>query len=325
MSLKDDVLSELSETEYVSGEELAEKFGVSRNSVWKAVNQLRQQGNNIEAVTNKGYHLLTEPDLDEIDKDYILNNITGDWKEIITFKKTKSTNEEAKQIALSGEKGNRILIADKQLGGKGRKGRVFFSPDKKGLYMSILLTNPDIKVEDATLITSYTAVATAKAVEKLCGNEVKIKWVNDLYMNDKKICGILTEAGFDFESGTVDYVIIGIGINTLKSRLPKEIKDIATSIENETGVKIFRNNLVTEIVNGIVNMPEALKTKDFLNTYREKSNVIGRNITVYYGNRVYNAKAVDIDDNAALVVETGDGIETVNSGEVSIRLWKQRI
>ncbi len=316
MALKDDILSELTANGFVSGEYIAEKYFVSRNGVWKAVKKLRDEGYDIEAVTNKGYRLVSE--LNKISEGAIRSGLNSDWSFVI-LDEAVSTNNYAKELAVSGKKENTAVIAETQSGGRGRLGRVFYSPKGDGLYMS-LLVRPSMPVADATFITSYTAVAVAKAIEKLCGHEVNIKWVNDIYMNGKKVCGILTEAGFDFEGGTLDYAVIGIGINVLGGEFPDELKTIATSIEKESGEKISRNALAAEIMNNLSNIAEGITSKEYLKIYRQKSNVIGKPVHVTYGNETFDAEAVDIDDNAALVVKTKDGLRTLNSGEVSIKL-----
>lgn len=316
MALKDDILSELMISSFVSGEELAEKYYVSRNSVWKAVKQLRDEGFEIEAVTNRGYCL--KGDINKITAGAIKKGLKSEWSfEILP--ETDSTNNYAKELAISGKRNRTVVITEKQNGGKGRLGRPFYSPEGNGLYMSVLC-RPEINVDCAPLITSFTAVAVAKAIEKLSGQDVNIKWVNDVYMNGKKICGILTEAGFDFEGGTVDYAVIGIGINVLGTDFPEELINIATSIEKETGLKISRNDLAAEVLNNLENMSCEIKNKKYLDTYRKKSNVIGKRIKVTYGSQVFYAEALDINENAALIVKTEAGIKTLNSGEVSIKL-----
>ena len=316
MALKDDILSELMISSFVSGEELAEKYYVSRNSVWKAVKQLRDEGFEIEAVTNRGYCL--KGDINKITAGAIKKGLKSEWSfEILP--ETDSTNNYAKELAISGKRNRTVVITEKQNGGKGRLGRPFYSPEGNGLYMSVLC-RPEINVDCAPLITSFTAVAVAKAIEKLSGQDVNIKWVNDVYMNGKKICGILTEAGFDFEGGTEDYAVIGIGINVLGTDFPEELINIATSIEKETGLKISRNDLAAEVLNNLENMSCEIKNKKYLDTYRKKSNVIGKRIKVTYGSQVFYAEALDINENAALIVKTEDGIKTLNSGEVSIKL-----
>lgn len=317
MSLKEDILADLTENEFVSGEMMAEKYYVSRNSVWKAVKQLRDEGYNIEAITNKGYRL--KMITNNISSAAIKKNAQADWKYVI-LEEVDSTNNYAKELVLNGERKNTVVISESQTGGRGRIGRPFYSPKGNGLYMSILIY-PKLNVEYAPLITSFTAVAVAKAIEKLTdGSSLNIKWVNDIYMNGKKICGILTEAGFDFEGGAIDYAVIGIGINVLGVDFPNEISNVATSIEKETGEKLSRNELAAEILNNLKNLQEAIKDKTYLDYYREKSNVIGKNVLVIYGDEKFNAKAILIDDNAALIVETEKGIKTLNSGEVSIKI-----
>lgn len=316
MALKDDILSELMVNRFISGEELAEKYYVSRNSVWKAVKQLRDEGYEIEAVTNKGYCL--KGDINKINAGSIRKKLKSEWSfEILP--ETDSTNNYAKELAITGKRNKTVVITEKQSGGKGRLGRPFYSPEGNGLYMSVLF-RPEINVDSATLITSFTAVAVAEAVEKLSGQDVNIKWVNDVYMNGKKICGILTEAGFDFEGGTVDYAVIGIGINVLGTDFPDELINIATSIEKETGLKISRNDLAAEVLNNLENMSNGIKDKKYLDIYRKKSNVIGKRIKVTYGSQVFYAEALDINENAALIVKTDNGIKILNSGEVSIKL-----
>lgn len=316
MPLKDDILYELSLNEFVSGEKLAEKYYVSRNSIWKAIRKLREEGYEIEAVTNKGYKLCVA--VDKISEIAIKPNLNNSWNFII-LDKVDSTNTYANKLIISGIKENSVVIAEEQIGGKGRFNRNFYSPKGNGLYMSILF-KPKIKIENSPLITSYIAVAVSKAIEKLCTKDVNIKWVNDIYMNGKKICGILTEAGFDFDCGTLDYAIIGIGINVFGNDFPEDIKNIASSIEKESGLRISRNELIVEILNNISDIESDIESRKYLDIYRKKSNVIGKNINVYYGKEEFEALAVEIDNNAALVVKTNNGIKVLNSGEVSIKL-----
>lgn len=317
MSLKESILAELIENEFISGESMAEKYYVSRNSIWKAVKLLRDEGYGIEAVTNKGYCLKNMTN--NISSAMIKKQTKVEWDYVI-LNEVDSTNNYAKKLVVNGERKNTVIIAESQTLGRGRIGRPFYSPKGAGLYMSILIY-PSLNVGYAPLITSFTAVAVTKAIEKLTGcGMFKIKWVNDIYMNNKKLCGILTEAGFDFEGGAIDYAVIGIGINVLGCDFPEEIKNIATSIEKETGKIISRNELAAEILNNLSNLPEEIKDKSFLDDYRKKSNVIGKNILVIYGDEKFNATAVGIDDNAALIVETDKGIRTLNSGEVSIKI-----
>ena len=316
MALKDDILYEISSDKFVSGQEIADRYSVSRNGIWKTVKKLREEGYDIEAVTNKGYRL--KGNINKMSETGIRKCLKGEWS-IIILEETDSTNTYASSLALKGVRENTVVIAESQSGGRGRFNRRFHSPKGNGLYMSILF-NPRIEMANAPLITSFTAVAVSKAIEKLCGKEVNIKWVNDIYMNGKKICGILTEAGFNFEYGTLDYAVVGIGINVNGDDFPDDIKLIASSVEKECGVSISRNELCAEILNNIIEIEDALKTKKYLDIYRKKSNVIGKKVKVSIGNERFDAYAESIDDNAALVVRTEDGARTLNSGEVSIKL-----
>ena len=172
------------------------------------------------------------------------------------------------------------------------------------------------------MTTSMTAVVVAQAIEKLAEVDVKIKWVNDLYIAGKKVCGILCEAGMDFESGQLDYVVVGIGVNTSPAEFPEELQDIATSVGNVCGHDISKNRLIAEICNGLEEMLPQLADGSFMAENKRRSNVIGKNIVVLRGGEHFAARAIDIDDEGSLVVETETGIQTVRSGEVSVR-WEE--
>ena len=233
-----------------------------------------------------------------------------------------STNNRAKTLAAQGAPHGMTVIADTQTGGRGRMGRSFFSPAHSGIYMTVIL-RPECSAERAGLLTSLAAVAAAGAVERVSGADVKIKWVNDLYMDGKKICGILSEAGIDAESGKPAWTVIGIGINTAKMVFPQELSGIASSIGNETGEAPDRNRLIAEILNGLERLYGSLETGAFLQESRRRSNVIGREITVIAGGKEYPAKALDIDEEGRLIVETAEGQKRLESGEVSLRLVKK--
>lgn len=217
-----------------------------------------------------------------------------------------STNETAKMLALDSES-NVVVISDSQTGGKGRMGRSFHSPKGCGIYMSILRRQWNVK-----LLTVKAAVAVSRAIEKIYPTDVKIKWVNDLFINGRKICGILCESGFTGDSA--DYAVAGIGINVHTTEFPPEISDIATSIERECGIRASRNRLIAEILNEIDN------DTDIINEYRRRSNVLGKRIRVISAEEEFFAFAEEIDDSGALLVKTEDGIKKIYAGEVSIRI-----
>ena len=319
MGIKERALELLGSGETFSGEQLARELGVSRNAVWKAMNQLRQSGYGIDAVTNRGYRLVAAPDrLSETEIcRWLRTKELG--REMEIHERLDSTNNRAKTLAAAGAPHGLTVIADSQSGGRGRMGRSFFSPEHSGIYMTCIL-RPDCAPDRAGLLTSLAAVAAARAVEAVAETEVKIKWVNDLYIRDRKVCGILCEAGLGMEAGKLDYAVAGIGINTGRMEFPPELKDIATSVGNETGAAPDRNRLIAEILNQLEELYGDLETGSFLEESRRRSNVIGRTVTVIEGGRQYPARAVDIDGQGRLVIETGEGRTCLNYGEVSLKL-----
>lgn len=320
MSTKDDVLSILMDQEEpLSGERLARRIGVSRNSVWKAIEQLRQEGYTIEAATNRGYRLAGEPDRVSIPRisRWLEPGELGARMELHDL--LDSTNTRAKAIAANGAPHGYLVIAESQSGGKGRMGRSFFSPEHSGIYMTYVL-RPKLLAERAVMITSMAAVAVARAIEAVADVEVKIKWVNDLYINGRKTCGILCEASMDFESGQLEYAVLGIGINVAAMEFPDELKDIATSIGNECGHPVSRSRLIAEISNQLNRLYGQLETQEFMAESRARSNVIGREVLVIRGDERFRARALDIDDMGRLVIQTEDGVKRVGSGEISLKL-----
>ena len=320
MSIRDDLLQLLSGGEEVSGASLAGKLGVSRNAVWKAVSSLRTEGYEIEAVTNRGYRLVSMPDL--LSEPDICAHLTtrAFGRNIEIHDSLDSTNLRAKALAAAGAPEGQLVIADTQSRGRGRMGRTFFSPPHSGIYMSLIL-RPVCSPSRAAMITSMTAVATARAVEKVSDVHVNIKWVNDLYIGSRKICGILSEAGMNMEAGQLDYVVVGIGVNVCPAEFPPELRDIATSIGNETGTPPERNILIAEIINQMELLYDQLETGAFLAESRSRSNVIGRRVLVIESGKQYPAYAEDIDDQGHLVIRTDDGfVSHLGFGEVSLKL-----
>ncbi len=320
MATRDDVLSVLMEQKTpVSGERLARKLGVSRNSVWKAVEQLRQEGYDIQAGTNRGYRLASAPDrvsVPEIRR-WLRTETIGARMEL--HRTLDSTNTRAKAIAATGAPHGYLVIAESQTGGKGRRGRTFYSPEHTGVYITFVL-RPKLLAERAVMITSMAAVAVARAIETVADVDVRIKWVNDLYINGRKTCGILCEASMDFESGQLEYAVLGIGINVSPMRFPPELGDIATSIGNECGHQVSRSRLIAEICNQLEALYGQLDTCEFMAESRKRSNVIGHDVLVLRGDERFTARALDIDDRGCLVIRTDAGVRRVDSGEVSLKL-----
>lgn len=320
MSTKNEVLSALmAEREAISGEKLARRLKVSRNSVWKAIEQLRGEGCVIDAVTNRGYKLVALSDrisAPEIEG-FTRTRELGRHPEV--HDRLDSTNTRAKLLAAQGAPHGYLVCADSQSSGRGRFGRAFFSPERSGVYISYIL-RPTLPAERAVMITSMAAVAVARAIEALCNVNVKIKWVNDLYIGNRKTCGILCEAGLDFESGMLDYVVLGIGVNVARMDFPDELKGIATSVENECGVHISRSRLIAEISNQLEELWPQLETGAFMAENRERSLVIGRDVTVLRGDEAYPAHVLDIDPQGRLVVRAEDGVRRLGAGEISLKL-----
>jgi len=321
MSTKDAVLSflERSRGKDVSGEELAASLSVSRTAVWKAVRSLREEGYPILAEKKRGYRL--EEDCDILSPQSIRPFVRGTlFSDIRVYEEVESTNKTAKELAAAGAPGGIALIAERQSAGRGRLGRSFFSPAGAGIYMSVLL-RPQKSAADATLITTAAAVAVCRAIKRVCGLETQIKWVNDVYLDGRKLCGILTEAGMNFETGTLDYLVVGIGINVRHSAFPPELRETAISLAERLGSqRIQRSRLIGEILNELTAATEDLEKKTFLTEYRARSFILGKEIYVLSPTSTERAEALDIDSEGRLLVRGEDGqIRALYSGEVSIR------
>ena len=320
MAIKDDVLRKLlGATDTLSGSALAQALGVSRSAVWKAIEQLRAEGYQIEAGTNRGYRLTSGPE--------VLSLVEiGRWlkpgpigAEIELHDEIESTNIRAKELALQGAPHGTAVLARQQSGGRGRFGRSFFSPKGSGVYISFVL-RPEMQAERAVMVTSMSAVAVARAMERVADVKASIKWVNDVYLGGKKACGILCEAGMDFESGQLQYVVAGIGVNVGPMDFPEELGQVATSISNECGRSVARSRFCAELINEMNALYPQLESGAFMEESRARSNVIGRDIYVLRGRERYPATAVDIDDSGSLVIRTPEGkLESLRSGEISVR------
>lgn len=320
MSIKDEVLMQLLvAAETLSGSDLARRLGVSRSAIWKAIEALRADGYCIEAATNRGYRLCGAPDALNIPEIARWRHDGEIGREIEIHDEIVSTNTRAKELAMHGAPHGMAVLARRQLSGRGRFGRSFYSPKGSGLYISFIL-RPQMNADRAVMITSMAAVAVARAIERVADVRASIKWVNDVYIGNKKVCGILCEAGLDFESGQMQYVVAGIGVNVGRMDFPAELAPIATSISNECNAEIPRSRFCGELINEMNALYPQLESGAFMQENRSRSNVIGREIFVLRGNDHYPATAVDIDDCGSLVVRTADGRQDVlHSGEISVR------
>ena len=357
MSTKEKVLSALKSLktgEFLSGEELAKLCSVSRTAIWKAIRSLEDEGYGIEAVTNRGYRILSVPDRlssVEIEKYLASSGISG--VHAFTFDEIDSTNSEAKRRAVETgsfrdaegnltEKGSSthlsLFASECQTGGKGRLGRTFVSPKDCGVYFS-LLYSPRGGIKNPALYTAAAAVSVAKAVAKLYGEEPQIKWVNDLFLAGKKICGILVEGIANFETGMIDAAVVGIGINIRKNpALSGEITKIAGSIEEsksskgETLSETSKNVLIGEVIKNLIEFYKAFEDSDekikssMIEEYRSRSLLNGKTVSVNpvagTNGETYRATVKDIDEQMRLVVECDGGeIRKLSSGEVSLHSY----
>lgn len=326
MSTKDYILELLEKNrgKTLSGEEIANSLNISRTAVWKAIKSLERDGYHIQAVTNRGYSLSNENNILSIQGLLPFLSKSSYTERITIYKSLESTNKTAKEMAINGCEHGTVIIADSQTSGKGRYGKSFYSPSENGLYISFVLHSQFLELSNITLITLATAVAVCRAIQTVTGKSPEIKWVNDILLNGKKICGILTEAITDFESGNIDWIVVGIGINIYTSDFPSELNSIATSIfPDETG-GIIRNRLAAEIINIFLSPNTWLKDKGLYSEYKDRLTLLGHTITVLRADETFNALALDIDEAGQLIVEKSDGtILKLFSEEVSIVNSKQ--
>lgn len=320
--MKDEILSVLKESrDYVSGEELCRKLGVSRTAVWKAVNGLKEKGYVIESVRNRGYRLVDTPDV--LLGEEIKSILDTKWiaHDILYFESIDSTNNEIKRRAEAGAKEGLLAIAECQTAGRGRRGRTWESPAGTGIWMSFLL-KPDISPEKAPMITLIAAMACAKAVNSVTGLKAGIKWPNDIVINGKKVTGILTE--MSAEPDCVSYVVVGIGINANMTVFPEDISATATSIAIESGHKVSRSAVVAGFFRYFERYYEIFIKDGNLSSLRKEyeSELVNMNkqVAVITPGGELRRKAVGINDEGELLVEDDDKVVTaVRSGEVSVR------
>lgn len=240
--------------------------------------------------------------------------------EILVLADTDSTNRVGKEMARAGAKEGTLIVALSQSGGRGRLGRTFFSP-KGGIYMSLLL-RPSLPMEHFLRITTAAAVAVARAVEKVTGKETGIKWVNDIFMNGKKVCGILCEAGTGAETQKTEFAVLGIGINVRKQTVPEELKDIVGCLE-DFSEEVNPNLLIAQVLREFFGMYEKLSESSYMEEYKKRSVLIGKTVTVPDERGTYTALVTDIDEEGRLVVDAKGEIRRIGAGEVSVRLTEK--
>ena len=297
---------------------MARELDCTRAAVWKAVKALQQEGYEIEAGPNKGYMLSEDNNI--LAEEGIRPLLRQPEVYLKLYQETDSTNRAAKQAAIAGEAGHgSVILACGQSCGRGRRGRSFYSPSQAGLYLSVIL-QPQGNLRESLLLTTEAAVAVYKAVRKVTGIELDIKWVNDLYYKGKKVCGILTEAITDFESGEIQYAVVGIGLNLYEEEggYPPELRGITGGLyRNQREAEgVNRNRLAAEIVNCLLDETRELK---LLPEYLDRNMVPGHRIQILDGQQSRSAYAVAICQDGRLKVREEDGSETLLAyGEISV-------
>ena len=302
---------------------MSQQLGITRAAIWKQIKRLRETGYEIEAVTNLGYRLLSTPDA--LNRDEILTFL-GDhpWKDTIHVLETiDSTNNLAKREAIAGAPHGSVFLADEQTGGRGRPGRSFASPRGVGVYLSVLL-RPDLPPTQVGHVTAMVAVAGCNAVEQVTGLRPSIKWTNDLILGEKKLSGILTEMSVEWESGALEYLVMGIGINCnhRDEDFPEDVRSKAASLRQALGTSIDRNQLAAALITEMHKLSLGIlsEKKQWIARYAEDCITIGRQVQIIRGEHTRLATATGLDENGALLVRYDTG-ETgvVFSGEVSVR------
>lgn len=309
--------------DFISGQQLCEQFQVSRTAVWKVIDQLKKEGYEIEAVRNKGYRLIDSSDV--LSKAEIESQITTKWagKKVVYYDETDSTNTRAKELGDAGDKKDHgtLFVADRQIAGKGRRGRAWESPSGSSIYMTLLL-HPDILPSKASELTLIMALAVEEGIEKVTGMRPGIKWPNDIILSGKKTCGILTEMSAEIDY--INYVVIGVGINVNQNTFAEDIKDVATSLKIEKGSSVRRAPLVAAVMESFEKYYEIfMQTEDLtgvIDRYNELLLNCGEKVRVLEPGHEYEAMALGINETGELIVRLPDGEEKeVYAGEVSVR------
>ncbi|MFD0897028.1 biotin--[acetyl-CoA-carboxylase] ligase [Loigolactobacillus binensis] len=317
MSTQEKLLTLLLEqpTKYLSGEQLGQQLGISRTAVWKAIQALKTAGYQLETKPHQGYRYRPT---DLLSAPVIRQTLNAALKTLPLniYQQLPSTNQTAKKAAADNLATPQVFIADQQTAGYGRYGRTFVSPEQKGIYLSLLL-QPTQPLADVGLLTTAVATAVFRAIKDTTGIEVDIKWVNDLYYQGKKICGILSEAITDFESQQISHLVIGIGLNFAASAT------IPTALQAKVGAlfqgqpPLTRNQLIGAILNQFFDLFQTYQNGAFLTEYRAHSLLLGHQVSLQQGQQTVMGTVTDINNNGELVLTTATGPQTFSSGEVT--------
>lgn len=320
--MKAELLRILRETEdYVSGQQLCKHFGVSRTAVWKMISQMKEEGYEIEAVKNRGYRIQSTPDV--VTAEEIQSLLHTGWmgQNCIYLECVDSTNNYARRIAEEGASSGTLIIAEEQTGGKGRRGRNWEAQKGENIMMTLLL-RPRIRPEHASRLTLLMAMAAAQGIQDYTGLQAGIKWPNDVVVNGKKICGILTEMSTEIDY--INYVVIGAGINVNQEGFPEEIQETAGSLMLELGRHVPRAVLVARVVEKLEKLYEIfLRTEDLTGLKEEYNQMCvncGQQVRVLEPGNEYTGVSEGINERGELIVRREDGGKVpVYAGEVSVR------
>lgn len=325
--MKTEILKLLRETDgYVSGQQISEQFGVSRTAVWKVIRQLQDDGYQVEAVRNKGYHIVDSPDV--MTKEELASLMKTRWagRNILYYDVTDSTNLRIKQAGDEGAPHGTLAVADRQTAGRGRRGRTWESPAGSSIYMSILL-RPEIAPNKASMLTLVMALSVVEGIRECVGSGedipgIQIKWPNDIIINGKKLAGILTEMSSQIDY--INHVTVGVGINVNMTEFPEEIADTATSLRLECGHTVKRASLIAAVMERLEENYEIfLETEDLSGLLGRYSALLvnrDRDVLIIGQKEKYQAHAIGIDNTGELIVRREDGtLEKIYAGEVSVR------
>lgn len=319
--MKDKILKILKlSNEYISGEELSKRMGVTRAAVWKVIAKLKEEGYVIESVTNRGYRLVSSPDVltgPEISP-YLTTEKLG--RNVFFYSITDSTNRRARVESENSAPDGSLFIAEEQTAGRGRLGKMWIAPPKTGVWMTLLL-RPSVQPEDITQITLLAGLAVCRAIENVTGLPAQIKWPNDVVIRGKKVCGILTEMSAEAER--IECLICGMGINVNTESFPEDISNAATSLFLESGIKQPRARLAAEVMNCFekyyVPFLTDGVTDSFLEEYKSCCVTLGRDIRAIQRGEVLIGTAEDITEKGELLIRSKGETLVLSSGEVSVR------
>jgi BirA family biotin operon repressor/biotin-[acetyl-CoA-carboxylase] ligase len=304
----------------VSGAQLADQLAISRAAIWARIDELRKVGFDIEASPHFGYRLLGEPDAllaDDLLARLGKAKVVG--RDIQVFEQTASTNDVAEKLARDGVKEGVVVFAESQTKGRGRLGRKWMSPTRKGLWFSVLL-RPNLRPQETTQLTVISATALRRAIKTVTGLSAEIKWPNDILLHGNKVAGILTEMSAEVDR--VRHVILGIGVdvNQGAAEFPPELRGLATSLKMAAGEEISRSELAVEILRELdIDYARVCggKFSEVADEWEAACATIGKNVTVHVGDRKFAGRAESLDDDGALLIRTEHGhLERVIGGDV---------